>query len=81
MTTTKTAAPAPLIIRAHLCRADFHVWISAGPHHPRLLCDCERNEWRHSEGLLKRKGPPIFVNGQQVAEAVAALAESEVSDD
>ena len=79
--TMTTDAPAPLIVRAHLCRADFHVWVSAGPPHPRQLCNCGRIEWQHSEDCLERIGPPIFVNGRRVAEAVAALTESEAADE
>ena len=77
MTTTQTADSAPLRVRVYLCRADFHVWISAGPHHPRLLCNCGRVERQHSGDCLERIGPPIYVNGIEVAEDVAAIAENE----
>ncbi len=68
-------AAAPLQIRVYFCRDGFHVWISAGAHHPRLPCRCGRNEWQNREPAdLERKGPPIYVNGQRVAEAEAKPA-------
>jgi hypothetical protein len=67
-----TAEVDPFITRAHLCQGDFHVWISAGPHHPRLPCNCGRVERRNREAAnLKRQGPPIYVNGVEVRDEAA----------
>jgi len=78
--TMTTDAHTALRTRVYFCRGRFHVWISAGPHHSRQLCNCGRVEWQHCADCLERIGPPIFVNGVEVGQLERLAAELQGTD-